>query len=46
LDTKILNLVATVIECCEKPCEPVPGHPVTETVMLLIMKTDFRGFIG
>jgi len=41
LDTKILDLVATVIKCCEEPCGPVPGHPVTETVVPLIMKTAF-----
>ncbi len=29
LDTKILDLVATVIESCEEPCEPAPGHPGT-----------------
>jgi len=35
LDTRILDLIATVIECCEEPREPAPGHPVTETVRVL-----------
>jgi len=35
LDTKILDLIATVVECCEPPREPAPGHPPTETVQVL-----------
>jgi len=28
-------LIATVIECCEPPPEPAPGHPPTQTVRVL-----------
>jgi transposase len=35
LDTRILDLIATVIECCEPPPEPAPGHPRAETVRVL-----------
>ncbi len=35
LDTRILDLIATVIECCEPPPEPAPGHSPTQTVRVL-----------
>jgi transposase len=35
LDTRILDLIATVIECCEPLPEPAPGHPPTQTVRVL-----------
>lgn len=35
LDRRILDLIATVIKCCEEPREPAPGHPVTETARVL-----------
>ena len=42
LDTRILDLIATVIECCEQPGEPAPGHPVTETVRVLATLRQFQ----
>ncbi len=41
LDTRILDLIATVIECCEEPHEPAPGHPMTETVRVLATLRQF-----
>ena len=35
LDVRILDLIATVIERCEGPSEPGPGHPPAETVRVL-----------
>src|SRR3982751_1776679 len=35
LDVRILDLIAAVIERCEGPGEPGPGHPPTETVRVL-----------
>src|SRR4051794_41916168 len=35
VDRRILDLVATVIERCEVPGEPGPGHPPAETVRVL-----------
>jgi transposase len=35
LDIRILDLIATVIEHCEGPSEPRPGHPPAETVRVL-----------
>ena len=35
MDTRILDLIATVIERCEGPSEPGPGHPPAETVRVL-----------
>ena len=35
LDTRILDLIATAIECCEPSPEPAPGHPPTQTVRVL-----------
>jgi transposase len=35
LDVRILSLIATVIERCEGPSEPGPGHPPAATVRVL-----------
>ena len=35
LEPRILDLIATVIERCEGPREPGPGHPPAETVRVL-----------
>src|SRR3954465_7663454 len=35
VDRRILDLVATVVERCEVPGEPGPGHPPAETVRVL-----------
>jgi len=35
LDPRILDLIATVIERCQGPGEPGPGHPPAETVRVL-----------
>ncbi len=35
MDARILDLIATVIECCEGRREPGPGHPPAETVRVL-----------
>src|SRR3954469_24142297 len=35
VDRRILDLVATVIERCEGPGEPRPGHPPAATVRVL-----------
>ena len=35
MDTRMLDLIATVIECCEPPPEPVPGHPPTQAIRVL-----------
>lgn len=35
LDRRILGLIATVIEHCEQPGEPGPGHPPAATVRVL-----------
>ncbi len=40
-DARILNLVATVIECCEPLREPVAGHPLTETARVLATLRQF-----
>ena len=41
LDTRILDLIATVIECCDEPREPAPGHPPSETVRVLATLRQF-----
>ena len=41
MDAKILNLIATVIGCCEEPHETAPGHPPTETVRVLATLRQF-----
>ena len=35
MDRRTLDLIATVIERCEVPGEPGPGHPPAETVRVL-----------
>src|SRR4051794_41898275 len=35
VDRRTLDLIATVIERCEGPSEPGPGHPPAETVRVL-----------
>ena len=35
MDFRILDLVATVVECCEERGPPGPGHPPTETIRVL-----------
>jgi len=35
LDARILDLIATAIECCEPSPKPAPGHPPTQTVRVL-----------
>ena len=35
MDFRILDLVATVVECCEEGCPPGPGHPPAETIRVL-----------
>ena len=35
MDFRVLDLVATVVECCEERCPPRPGHPPAETVRVL-----------
>ncbi len=35
MDFRILDLVATVVECCEERCSPGPGHLPAETVRVL-----------
>jgi hypothetical protein len=41
LDFSILDLIATVIECCERSREPGPGRPRTETVRVLATLRQF-----
>ena len=41
VDTRILDLIATVIECCEPPRAPAPGHPPTQTVRVLATLRQF-----
>ena len=41
LDTRILDLIATVIECCEPQPKPAPGHPPAETVRVLATLRQF-----
>ena len=36
-----MDLIATVIECCERPRDPGPGHPRTETVRVLATLRQF-----
>ena len=35
MDFRILDLIATVVECCEERCPLRPGHPLAETVRVL-----------
>jgi transposase len=41
MDSRILNLIALVIEDCERPREPVRGHPPAETVRVLATLRQF-----
>src|SRR3954449_2649305 len=41
VDRRILDLVATVVERCEVPGEPGPGHPPAETVRVLVTLRRF-----
>ena len=41
LNAKLLDLIATVIGCCEDPREIGPGHPSTETVRVLATLRQF-----
>ena len=41
LDARILDLIATVIECCEGRREPGPGHPPAATVRVLATLRPF-----
>jgi transposase len=41
LDTKILDLIATLIGCCEQPRTSRPGHPPAETVRGLATLRQF-----
>ena len=41
LDARILDLIATVIGCCEEPRETAPGHPPAETVRVLATLRQF-----
>ncbi len=41
MDARILDLIATVIECCADPREPTPGHPPAETVRVLATLRQF-----
>ena len=35
MDFRLLDLIATVIECCEGQRRPGPGHPPVETVRVV-----------
>ena len=37
----MLDLIATVIECCEPTRAPAPGHPPTQTVRVLATLRQF-----
>jgi transposase len=41
LDTRLLDLIATVVACCEGPRERGPGHPPAETVRVLATLRQF-----
>ncbi len=41
MDGRILDLIATVIGCCEEPRETAPGHPPAETVRVLAALRQF-----
>src|SRR3954469_10562370 len=45
LDVRILDLIATVVERCEGPGEPGPGHPPAETVRVLAALRRFLAAI-
>jgi transposase len=41
LDSRILTLIATVIECCEEQRPPAPGHPPAQTIRVLATLRQF-----
>ena len=41
MDSRILDLIATVIACCETPRAHGPGHPAAETVRVLATLRQF-----
>lgn len=41
VDSRILDLIATVIACCEGPRARGPGHPPAETVRVLATLRQF-----
>lgn len=41
MDVRILDLIATVVECCEERCLPGLGHPPAETVRVLATLRQF-----
>ena len=41
MDTRILDLIATAIECCEPVRAPAPGHPPTQTLRVLATLRQF-----
>ena len=41
MQTRMLDLIATVIECCDGPREPRPGHPPAESVRVLATLRQF-----
>jgi transposase len=41
LDTRLLDLIATVVACCEAPRKSGPGHPPAETVRVLATLRQF-----
>ena len=41
VDTRMLDVIATVIECCEPARAPAPGHPPTQTVRVLATLRQF-----
>src|SRR4051794_41266652 len=42
LDFRLLHLVATVIDACDRPADRGPGHPPTETIRVV---TTLRRFL-
>ena len=45
LDGKTLDMIATVIECCEEPHGQQVGHPFAETVRVLATLRRFLGIM-
>jgi transposase len=41
LDSRLLDLISQVIECCEPPPAGGPGHPRSETVRVLVTLRQF-----
>jgi hypothetical protein len=42
LDFRLLHLIATVIDACDRPADRGPGHPPTETIRVV---TTLRRFL-